>query len=172
MKNLDVTTSHRSLSRFGPTRRYARAGFTLIEVMIVVAIVGILAAIALPAYSDYVRRGRIPEATSNLAAYQGRMEQWFQDAKTYSAPGSATVCGAMQAAVTLKYFGLSCTPGAANTNGSTTTYTLTATGSGSMAGFTYTVDQDGNKTSTITGVSGWTAATPNNCWVTNKGGIC
>ncbi len=166
MKNLDVTPSHHSPFRFGRTRRAALAGFTLIEVMIVVAIVGILAAIALPAYTDYIRRGRIPEATSALAAFQGRMEQWFQDAKSYNPTGTTSGCGV--AGSTMKYFTVSCTSNNAST------YTATAAGinGGPMSGFSYTIDQDGNKTSTITGVSGWTAASPNNCWVTNKGGIC
>jgi type IV pilus assembly protein PilE len=40
-----------------------------------------------------------------------------------------------------------------------------------MAGFVYTIDESGNRTSTITGVGGWTA-TSSACWITNKGGIC
>src|SRR5437867_53900 len=60
------------------------AGFTLIEVMIVVAIVGVLAAIALPNYSDYVKRGKITEATSALAEVRTRYEQWFLDNRTYA----------------------------------------------------------------------------------------
>ncbi len=53
------------------TRSVANAGFTLIELMIAVAVVAILAAVALPSYQDYVRRGNIPEATSALG--QGRI---------------------------------------------------------------------------------------------------
>jgi prepilin-type N-terminal cleavage/methylation domain-containing protein len=52
-------------------------GFTLIELMIVVAVVGILTAIAVPSYTNYVIRGKIPEATSQLASKRVQMEQFF-----------------------------------------------------------------------------------------------
>ena len=58
-------------------------GFTLIEVMVVVAIVGILAAIALPSYADYVRRSKIIEATAGCPTMRTRMEQYFLDNRTY-----------------------------------------------------------------------------------------
>lgn len=47
-------------------------GFTLIELMVVI-----------PAYQDYVTRGRIAEATSELASKRVLMEQWFQDSRSY-----------------------------------------------------------------------------------------
>jgi hypothetical protein len=55
-----------------------------------------------------------------------------------------------------------------------TTYTLQAAGKSTMAGFTYTIDQSNVKTSAFASPapSGWVAATPNNCWVTNVGGTC
>jgi type IV pilus assembly protein PilE len=143
----------------------ARKGFTLIEIMIVVAIVAILSAIALPAYTNYIMRGRIPEATSTLATWQVKMEQWFQDTQSYYATSSTSACGVSTPSATT-YFTYSCTPS------STTTYKLTATGntSTSMSGFVYKIDQDGTKTSTITH-TGW-AATSSSCWIVNTGGAC
>ena len=58
-------------------------GFTLIELMIVIAVIAILAAIALPSYNDYIRRGKIAEGTSGLADLRVKMEQWYQDNRTY-----------------------------------------------------------------------------------------
>ena len=58
-------------------RHRVRRGFTLIELMVVVAIVAILAVVAMPAYTDYIVRGKIPDATSRLSAMQVQMEQFF-----------------------------------------------------------------------------------------------
>ena len=52
-------------------------GFTLIELMIVVAIVGILAAIALPAYQDYVVRSKMSEAVAAMAACKTSVQEYF-----------------------------------------------------------------------------------------------
>jgi type IV pilus assembly protein PilE len=135
------------------------AGFTLLELMIVVAIVSILAAIALPAYSDYVIRGRIVDATSNLATKRTQLEQYFQDHQTYD---TAPACD--DDTTTSDYFNFGCP------TQSVTTYTLTATGKGSMDGFVFTLNQDNVKATTSV-PSGW--ATPStNCWVRAKGGVC
>ena len=66
------------------------AGFTLIEMMIVVAIVGILAAIALPAYNESVMRSRLIDAQTKLGDLRILMERYFMDNRTYVAGG---VCG-------------------------------------------------------------------------------
>ncbi|MDE2607451.1 MAG: prepilin-type N-terminal cleavage/methylation domain-containing protein [Burkholderiales bacterium] len=139
-------------------KKPGQAGFTLIELLIAMVVVAILGAIALPAYNNYILRGKVPEATSNLAAKRVKIEQFFQDNRTYvGAPVLANDSSTSQ------YFDFSGTATAS-------TYTLTATGKASMTGFTYTVDQSNARASTVTGVSGWTGNA--SCWVTKQGGQC
>jgi type IV pilus assembly protein PilE len=146
-------------------------GFTLIEVLTVVALIGILSAIALPAYSNYVTRGKIPDATSNLAAKRVLMEQYFQDNHSYLLNGACPFDTPATPDVTSsKYFAFTCLPAA---TGAGYTYTATGIAPGTMAGFSYTVDQSNNKASTIVAParSSW-IATRNSCWIINKGGQC
>lgn len=107
-------------------------GFTLVEVMIVVAVLGILAAIAIPNYTRYVTRGNLVEAGNALAEYRVRMEQFYQNNRTYDGGGA---CGqALPAA--LENFAVTCVLGAGGQ-----AFTATATGARSTAGFVYSINQ-------------------------------
>lgn len=57
----------------------AQAGFTLIELMIVVAIIGILAAVAIPAYQNYVKRAAYTEVVAQMSPYKLAVEEGFQN---------------------------------------------------------------------------------------------
>ena len=134
-------------------------GFTLIELMIVVAVIAILAVVAIPAYGDYVIRGKLVDATTQLSDGRVKIEQFFQDNRAYDAAGSP--CPA-----STKYFTISCAPTAS-------AYTLTAasnvnTGLGAAGDYTYTIDETNAKKTTKFAGQASTAA----CWLMKKGDSC
>jgi len=133
-------------------------GFTLIEVLVTVAIVGVLLAVAMPAYSDYVIRGRLSEAFSALSSAQASAEQYWSNKRDYTGFDATTN---FPGATTNFTYALS--------NVSPSSYTITATGIGKMAGFVYTVNQGGTH-ATVGSPAGW--GTNPNCWVDHKGGSC
>ena len=146
------------MNRYFQTAR----GFTLVELMIVVAVIGILAAVAIPTYRDHVTRARITEAVSALSDMRVRMERHFQDTRSYAGACVAGTQAPTPAATT--GFTFACD------NLGQVTYIVRATGQGPMAGFTYEIDQD-NVRRTMAVPADW-ALPAINCWALNKGGGC
>jgi len=146
------------------------SGFTLIELLITVAIVAILASVALPSYTAYIARSKIAEATSNLLQMRTKMEQYFQDNRSYvgacAAGTVAALPGDPPASGTLKYFNITCNIPAPPPM----LYTITATGKGDLNGLILTIDQSNVRT-TVAVPSGWTMPATN-CWVSKKSGDC
>ena len=131
--------------------RMKQNGFTLLELMIVVAIIGILASIAIPAYSDYVLRAKLAQATSALSDGRIKMEQFFQDNRTYI--GSPCPAATTHFTYACNSLGLDA-------------YTITATNMATIPAFVFTINQANTKTS----ATYW--GNNNTCWVTKKGGAC
>ncbi len=143
--------------------------------MITVAIVAILAAVALPSYNDYLRRGQLPEAFAGMADLRVKMEQYYQDNRRYGTSGGNCADFAPPAwavgTPTLTYAGAQFfTFSCALTNGDQG-YTLTATGSAGRVGnptrHVYTINQANQRATTEFKGNAVTSS----CWLT-KGGEC
>jgi type IV pilus assembly protein PilE len=132
-------------------------GFTLIELLIVVAVIGILSAIAMPLYTDYTTRSKVVQATSGLADGRIRMTQFYHDTRAYDGSRGGTI----PVIPNTENFVFGFAPGA-----TPDTYELQAVGQGSMAGFTYTIDETNTRTSTTP----W--GNSNTCWITKQGMSC
>lgn len=135
----------------------------MLETMIVVAIIAILAAVALPSYAGYVKRAHVLEAVARLSDARARMEEYFQDERSYV--DATARCGAVPpAAAAADAFALSCTATA-------TTFTYTATGLAAkgMDAFVFTIDQSGAR-ATVSVPPDW-SRTPD-CWTIRADGSC
>lgn len=126
--------------------KYDNSGFTLIELMIVIAIIGILAAVGYPAYTSSVKKAQCADGIDGLLALAGSMEEIYMNQDTYA---TATV---------------------ANPNSPEGLYTLTISAQ-SLFAYTLTATPDDTTQNTLTldslGVkaeSGGTAGTAASCW--------
>lgn len=120
-------------------------GFTMIELMIVVAIVGIIAVIAVPAYSGYVARGKIVDAHSALTTLRMQLEQYYLDNRTYLDSG-AKVSPCTSPAST-DYFSYTCNPWTASAY-KITASNLAGKGLGAAGDYVFTIDQQNAKATT------------------------
>ena len=155
--------------------RHREAGFTLIELMITVAIVAVLAGIALPAYMQYVARGKLVSMTNTLAGARTAMEQFYQDNRTYQTVGTGATAITTPCADTTNWiktydsgtWALSCTVA------DSTHYTLTATATaGAINGASYTVDNFNNM-NTVHFPNAWgPLPATTTCWLMKKGDSC
>jgi type IV pilus assembly protein PilE len=144
-------------------RRRAARGFTVVELLTAVTIVGILASLAVPSYAVYVARSRILDAVMRLSDHRAKMEQYFLDRRSYV--DGAGNCGvALPAAADGDAFDVACVATSA-------TYRITAAGraGGVMAGFAYAVDETGART-TLAVPAGWSLAA--DCWTARPDGSC
>lgn len=150
MKLKNVSVKRHSLSH--------NSGFTLVEVMVVMAIIGILSAVAFPSYTEYIRRGNRAEATAALLEAQQFMERYYAANNRYSTaangnPSLPTRLQTIPSSGEARY--------ALGVAATVNTYTLTATPSGSMA-----ADKCGSLTITNTGIKGKSGTGPDvaDCW--------
>jgi len=139
----------RPFSQHATSLARRQRGFTLIELLMSVAALAILATFALPAYSDYVRRGQSYEAFGALADYKARMDQYFQDNNQY---GSSGACA--NDPIASKWSNFTPTDGrnfiySCRSDDAHQRYTITAVGAaGNAVGQAFTIDQDGNRATT------------------------
>lgn len=152
---IEKTTRPNGIAISGPKHA---TGFTLMELMIVVAIVGILAALVYPSYTESVRKSRRSEAKTALSDLAARQEQYMTNNKTYAS--TLAQLGIVTATTPGGWYTLSA-PTATTTIGTTiTAYTLTAAPNNDQTRDT----KCGSLTLTSTGVKGATGSLGRDCW--------
>ncbi len=172
------------------------AAFSLIELMIALAIAAIIAVSAVPSYRDHMLRAQIPEATSGLLLTAMRLEQHYQDHRSYARAGTGTGTGAAVGKDTAVGNGTGNGNGDGNGNGNGNgncgvnlpasgkfafscevpeggqSFLLSATGQAdtALAGFEYTLDHLGTQR-TVSLPTDW-GNSPVECWVERRNAGC
>lgn len=133
--------------------RKTQKGFTLIELMIVVAIVGILAAVAIPAYQDYVARSQVAEGMATAGAVKTSISEF------YASQGAYPAAGLYDDAQGGRY-----TASAAHDANGVITVTLrgVAPVNNAVRGFTFTLSPTVNNAGGANAIVNWTCATAGN----------
>lgn len=147
-------------------------GFTLIEMMIVVAVIGILTAIAYPSYVGYIQKSRRADAKNALLDLAARQERFFSINNTFADLATLGYTGVSSGAVAVNssgtsYYSLSVSVTAA-TSTALPTFTATATPTGSQTNdttcYAYRLNQLGTQTNLNSAGTAITATAANNCW--------
>lgn len=133
-------------------------GFTLIELLVGMVVLAIITSVALPSYSSYIKRSKVPPGLDALSAYATRMEQRYQDTGNYGTGSCAVAFPSTGPA----NFTMTCT-----LTNSGQGFLATANGSDTLSGYSYTIDQNGTRRTT-SHPSGVPSAA---CWST-KGKVC
>ncbi|MBE9564892.1 MAG: prepilin-type N-terminal cleavage/methylation domain-containing protein [Proteobacteria bacterium] len=127
-------------------------GFTLVELMIVIAIIGVLAAVSYPSYTSYVKKAQCADGIDSLISLAGRMEEFYMNADTYDGAtvGASGTVGSDQTSEGLYTLAV--------TNAGAFGYTITATPK-DAAQNTLTLDSLGQKSE-----AGGAAGVAASCW--------
>lgn len=154
-----------SVRRTAQLRHRDRSGFTLLELLFTLIVLGVLAAIAMPSFSEVTVRGKLREAPIAFSEILANMQKFYLVNKSFRAAAGA--CGvAMPTSPRVSYFTYRC---AAAPDGMSFTVTATSTASvGAAPGagaYVYTLSWDGNRQSKSTLVFAGTAVTDKPCWM-------